>query len=252
LPVARAEANLLRACGTWAAAAEGGWTWEAPGLFAAGCSSGQRSFNQVFVTAPDPDRSDLMRAISQYAATGGRFRLRLRDDLHESVRGTVESAGLERHGGIPTMTFSGELADSGGTGFRIEPVVDESRLTDHVNTVAEAFDWSPQDLRRVFTPALLSDPEWTAFVGYEDGVSVTTAQLVVHHGVAGLYYVATVKAARRKGYGEAITRHAVREGQAHGCDLVSLQASPAGFSVYQRMGFEVVGEYVTYVPSEHA
>lgn len=61
-----------------------------------------------------------------------------------------------------------------------------------------------------------------------------------------------MKAAQRKGYGDAITRHAVREGLARGCDLVCLQASPDGRPVYKRLGFNVIGEYVTYVPSENA
>ena len=150
------------------------------------------------------------------------------------------------------MTFAGELTEDPDVGLRIEPAVDEATLAAHVRIVTEGFDWTPDTLGRIFTPALLDRPAWSAWVGYIDGVAVATAQLVVHANVAGLYYVATVKEARRRRYGEAITRHAVREGQARGCDLICLQASPAGRPVYERLGFEAIGEYVTYVPSEDA
>lgn len=245
----RVEPNLLRACEIWAAAAEGGWTPSKKGLYAFGCAAGQRAFNQVFVTAPGLDADALRALTSRYEH--GRFRLRMRDDLHEGVRVTLEAAGLQRQGGIPTMTFTGEL-DAADAGLLIEPVTNEARLAEHVRIVTEAFGWTPDTLGRIFTPKLLEQPDWAAWVGYADGCAVATAQLVVHENVAGLYYVATVKAARRKGYGDAITRHAIREGQVRGCDLVCLQASPDGRPVYERLGFSVIGEYVTYVPSEDA
>ena len=53
-----------------------------------------------------------------------------------------------------------------------------------------------------------------------------------------------------KGYGDAITRAAIVEGQERACDLVCLQASPLGRPVYERLGFSVIGEYVTYISKD--
>lgn len=222
------------------------------GIVAVGCAAGYRSFNQIFVTAPDLERAALAEAIPWYAPVGGHFRLRMRADLPDSVRATLESAGLVRRGGLPTMAFTGDLIGGADTGLSIERVGDERALADHVRVVSEAFEWPTDDLGRVFTAGLLSQANWAGWVGYEGDEPVASSQLVVHQGVAGLYYVGTMEAARGKGYGEAITRAAIAEGQARGCDLVCLQASPLGRPVYERLGFEVIGEYITYVPSEDA
>jgi hypothetical protein len=47
-------------------------------------------------------------------------------------------------------------------------------------------------------------------------------------------------------YGEAVTARAMLEGWARGCDMASLQASPAGYPVYIRLGFKDVAYYKTY------
>jgi len=246
----RVEPNVLRACEIWAAAAEGGWARRTSSIMAVGCDAGYRSFNQMFVTAPKIDRAELDEAISWYSPVSGHFRLRMRGELLAGVQETLEAAGLVRRGGIPTMTFSGALTQGAEASLRVERVRDGRALDDHTKVVAGAFDWTTGDLGRVFGPGLLQENDWAGWVGYEGDEPVAASQLVVHGGVAGLYYVGTMQDSRGKGYGETLTRTAVIEGQARGCDLASLQASPMGRPVYERIGFEVKGEFVTWVPAD--
>lgn len=246
----RVEPNLLHSCQTWARAADGGWVLAAEGVVAMGCEARHRAFNQTFLTSPTPGVATLRDAISRYEQ--GPFRMRFRDELYDGLTPVIEALGLERQGGIPTMTMAlgGEVSVP-ATGLRITRVTDTATLAAHVRVVADGFSgWIPETLGRVFTSKLLDEPSWAGWVGYENDVPVASSQLVVHGNVAGLYYVATVKAAQRKGYADAITRAAMREGFARGCDLVCLQASPAGRPVYERIGFNVIGEYITYVPRE--
>jgi ribosomal protein S18 acetylase RimI-like enzyme len=245
---------MLRAATAWARAAVGGRSWSRDGLFCSVSAARMRSFNQLFVTSPAVDREALREGVASYA--GRRFRLRLREELDEPLRQTLESCGLIQQGGIPCLAFSpGDQSlesPPSGDSLRIEPVSGKRTLEDHVRIVAEAFDAQPDELGRVFTPALLADEAWSAWVGYEGTTAVATTQLVVHENTGGLYYVGVVDAARRKGYGEAITRHAVRAAMSRGCDLASLQASPMGRPVYERLGFRVICEYVTYVSEDSA
>jgi predicted acetyltransferase len=60
--------------------------------------------------------------------------------------------------------------------------------------------------------------------------------------------VATRAKFRRRGVGEALTWHAVREGVAAGCRSATLQASEMGRPIYERMGFRLVAPYKTFVP----
>ena len=67
---------------------------------------------------------------------------------------------------------------------------------------------------------------------------------------AGVYSIATVPSARRRGYGAAMTARVVADGVAAGCDVAALQASEMGRPIYERLGFRTVVRYVTY--ADHA
>jgi ribosomal protein S18 acetylase RimI-like enzyme len=62
-----------------------------------------------------------------------------------------------------------------------------------------------------------------------------------------VYWVATSPAARRRGFGELVTRAAVRAGFEHGADLVVLQATAAGEPVYRKIGFDTFTQYGRYL-----
>jgi len=95
---------------------------------------------------------------------------------------------------------------------------------------------------------LLALPGVSLYSGVVDGTVVATSLLVATGDVAGIYWVATLEAHRRRGYGEALTWAAVDGGRALGCGIASLQASKAGRPVYARMGFEHVLDYAHLLP----
>jgi ribosomal protein S18 acetylase RimI-like enzyme len=243
----RAEANLAAAIRVWATAAEGGELLESPGLIALRVDAPLRAFNQAILL----DRESVARDLGTAAAwfdDRPRFRIRLREELVRGQEAPVAAAGLTSHGGIPSLALAPisavEASDIPGVVIRS---VDETNLSDHVSVVQGAFDWEDRALATVFTTRLLHDPAWHAYVAYMDGEPAATAQLVVAGAVAGLYYIGTRAGFRSRGFGEAVTRHAIHHGAALGCEMASLQASPAGYPVYKRIGFEDVAYYRTYV-----
>ena len=80
----------------------------------------------------------------------------------------------------------------------------------------------------------------TRWLGIADGRPVTTTRLHTAVGVAGIYAVVTAADARRRGYGAAITRHALQVARDGGLRIASLQASSAGLGIYERIGFRVL------------
>lgn len=248
--VLTAEANLLRAARVWAEASMDGGVRGRPGMLVTRSRVGIRSFNQVFLTGELPDRAELKEVISEYAGVGLRFRLRLRQELEGSLSPILVGLGMTQLGGIPCMALIGSPSPrSSPRELEIQEVVDEQGLSSHVRVVAQAFEWPPDELAKVFTPSLLRRSGWRGYVGYVNDQAVATSQLVMGEGAAGVYYVATLAGWRRRGFGEALTRHALSEGQRYGCSITSLQASPMGHPIYEQMGFKDVGRYVTYVPA---
>jgi ribosomal protein S18 acetylase RimI-like enzyme len=84
-------------------------------------------------------------------------------------------------------------------------------------------------------------PHIAAFVAYVDDAPAACAMTLVSHGVAGVFYVATVESARRRGLGDALTRIAARAGFALGARAAWLGASEMGAGLYRRIGFVELG-----------
>ena len=84
------------------------------------------------------------------------------------------------------------------------------------------------------------------FTGFFEGQPVTVSSLVVTGRTAGIYGVATIPAYRQRGFGEAMTWRAIREGVERGCEMANLTASDLGRPVYERMGFRVVAPFLIF------
>jgi ribosomal protein S18 acetylase RimI-like enzyme len=79
---------------------------------------------------------------------------------------------------------------------------------------------------------------WRHYIGYLQDKPVAVASLLLHAGIAGIYGVATIPGARRKGAGTAITRHALREASRQGYHVAVLAPSEMGLEMYRHIGFQ--------------
>lgn len=102
---------------------------------------------------------------------------------------------------------------------------------------AEAFEGPPERMTAFLHPKLVN-PACAVVTAYLDGVPASTATIVVSDGVAGVYGVGTVTAARRRGLGAAVTLAALHEAVRRGCDLAFLNPTDSGEPLYRALGFE--------------
>jgi ribosomal protein S18 acetylase RimI-like enzyme len=103
----------------------------------------------------------------------------------------------------------------------------------------------------VFDEGVAARQSFVCWVGYRDGLPITTAATVSTGGVIGLYNVATAPEYRQRGFGEAITRHAIdaamrENGSPEANTRVVLQSTSDGLRLYQRMGFRPVTRILVY------
>jgi GNAT superfamily N-acetyltransferase len=80
------------------------------------------------------------------------------------------------------------------------------------------------------------------YLGYLDGEPAAASTLFLGAGVAGAYDVATVPHARGRGLGTALTCVPLTEARALGYRVGVLQSSEMGYPIYQRLGFQKVGD----------
>ncbi|MFJ2769245.1 GNAT family N-acetyltransferase [Streptomyces sp. NPDC087300] len=136
------------------------------------------------------------------------------------------------------------------TGPDIRPVTTREQLADYAHVLAANWDPPATTVSRFFAAAapwaLAAGCPARYLVGYADGRPVCTAEVFLHAGVAGVYNIATLAAARRRGHGGAITLAALRTARDAGYGTAVLQASAEGEPVYRRLGFEACGRFTEY------
>jgi ribosomal protein S18 acetylase RimI-like enzyme len=133
----------------------------------------------------------------------------------------------------------------------VRAVSDERGVLDYGRVVALAND-DPGERERA--PLLFHDqtiiaPHIAAFVAYAGAEPVACAMTLVSHRVAGVFYVATVEHARRRGLGDALTRIAARAGFELGAQAAWLGASEMGAGLYRRIGFVELGSTLVELES---
>lgn len=151
------------------------------------------------------------------------------------------------------MPMEGMVASALEPPIRELPALDFKPVTDEETRQAVSeLNARGYDMPTELMAAAVAVPElWTAMdgtVGYADGAPASTASVVPIDGIAYVALVATHPEQQKRGYAEAVLRHALaRARDAHGCERTVLHATPAGRPVYTRMGYEDVITYHVYL-----
>lgn len=85
------------------------------------------------------------------------------------------------------------------------------------------------------------------YVARDQGRSAAAVMAFEHEGDCGVYNVATIPEARRRGLGTALTAHAVYAARDRGCETASLQSTEMAERVYAAVGFRDLGRFDEFV-----
>jgi ribosomal protein S18 acetylase RimI-like enzyme len=184
------------------------------------------------------------RATEFFAGEPAGFIVLVRRPEDEDIERAAVARGFragwtERPMALTAAPSAGAVADD----VDVRVVADKEAVLDYGRVVALAND-DPGEHERA--PLLFHDdtivaPHIAAFVAYLGAEPVACAMTLLSHRVAGIFYVATVEHARRRGLGDALTRMAARAGFAMGADAAWLGASKMGAGLYRRIGFDDLG-----------
>lgn len=132
--------------------------------------------------------------------------------------------------------------------FDIRPVRSAAELNVFAQTLAPGDEWVERFYQQVAGVILSDLSPQRFFLGYDQEIPVATAELTIAGGVAGIYNISTLADYRRRGYGTAITAHALHQARQLGYQISVLQASADGARIYQRLGFSPAGQITEYKP----
>jgi ribosomal protein S18 acetylase RimI-like enzyme len=128
-------------------------------------------------------------------------------------------------------------------GFKVTRVTNPAEFAIHLRTAADIAGLDPDLNATWLGPGIVDDPTAALFVGYAEGAPIATSMSIHTTHVTGIYNVGVSEAARRRGYGWAMTLAAIMAGVQAGCTIASLQSSPMGYPVYAAHGFRTLFGY---------
>jgi ribosomal protein S18 acetylase RimI-like enzyme len=128
----------------------------------------------------------------------------------------------------------------------IELVIDDAAFHEATRVMFAGFEM-PEAVMPMFEERYRGfcvgpDAMQRVFLGRIDGQPVATSLGFVLDGVLGIYNVATIPEARRRGAGAAVTAAAMTDGRSLGAHTAILEASTMGRSMYEQLGFHEVCE----------
>ena len=165
----------------------------------------------------------------------------------------LQARGLTQAGTLTGMAVDLEaLVDDlpAPQGFAVERVRDAAAFQRWRRAYVDGFAM-PESAARALLDCYAAigfddDLPFRHYIGVLAGETVASATLFLGAGVAGVWHVGTIPAARRQGIGTAMTLAALQDARALGYAVGTLYASDMGTGFYRRVGFKQYGKAVQY------
>lgn len=249
----RCAAEMYASGKGYLAAIPGSQWWEHGTFVAYVCGHPFPPFNGVMATSRPGRVDELDAALDRVVASGLPHLLRMRHgDAGTDNRLTERGYVLAETDPAMVLERAADVTVPWVDGLAVEEVHGADGLAEHLDVVCEAFD-SPRELtEQVVTVELMADADAHVYVGRVGGEAVTTAVAYRTGESVGVYSVGTPISLRGKGYGAAITAHAIADGVRDGASWAYLMSSELGFGVYAGLGFRTVDHWDLWVPAEPA
>jgi len=212
-------------------------------------------FNLVIARNPELTVDAIREIIDRYRQNQLPFRwVMLPSQTGSALVSRLETAGLVRRSTSPAMVLAlDDLKRSHPKppNLHLEPVLDFAGLEDFTRTLNAADFHAPEEVARELPALLQPGPKESRLgllVGRENARPVATSLRFCSEGAVGIYAVSTLLEARGRGIGSTMTYDAIEDGrEASHAPYAVLVSTTLGFPVYRRLGFEVCGEFATYV-----
>lgn len=212
-------------------------------------------FNVAILTGRDRSgdalQSDAQNACVWAAALGVPWLLLV---THEALEpGTDAVALLDEHGLAPLMPMTGMLASRVAPAARIPEGLelrvpnDDAGCATVLDVNAEAYAM-PLDAAKSVLGTQAFWRNHFLVLGWAGGQPVSSSAVMMVDGYRYVALVATAPGQQRRGYADAVMRHALEvSAQVHGEQPTVLHASAAGFPVYERMGYAPISTHTIFM-----
>lgn len=169
----------------------------------------------------------------------------IRDDAPAGLREQIHALGMNSWGGATMMyldlaQWNPSYAPTPPPGVsyrRLATDLSDHSRPDALRIISEVFDVAPFPMSRWTS----ENPAFTLYVAHWWNQPVATVSTLPARETVGVFHVATLPEARRRGIAGNLLLLALREAQAAGYTSAALTATPEGQHLYAQLGFRVCG-----------
>jgi ribosomal protein S18 acetylase RimI-like enzyme len=208
-----------------------------------------RDLNGMWVDS-DAAATQIETARAEAQELGTPFGVMVREGRSPAVEQAALELGFEATVRIPGMAVTrDELREPAASEVQVLRVETADGLAQALAVGASGFGIAPELAASIYSLEVAALDGLRYYLARVDGRDVATAAGFTIGDATTIFSVATSPEHRGKGYGSAVTAHAVRDGFAAGAEVAVLQSSAMGESVYRRLGFRELELYVLYTVS---
>jgi ribosomal protein S18 acetylase RimI-like enzyme len=214
-------------------------------------------YNALFLTEQLTDSETLQNRVQEAAAymrgysNGGLFVVCL-DNLFGAAKESLPAILDKTNFVVPALPLTGMEGDilpmdaPGHPALRFERVVAGTQtLQDLAQLNCVAYHLPVEMGRCVVDEHTFWGEDVYGFVAYEANKPVSTTTAMVQEDCLYVLLVATASEARRKGYAEAVLRHALHAAHAAtGIRRTVLHSTEAGYPLYLRVGYDTTAKFI--------
>jgi ribosomal protein S18 acetylase RimI-like enzyme len=208
-----------------------------------------RDLNGMWVDN-DAAASHIEDAQAEAKELGTPFSIMVREERSPAVEQAAMDLGFQQTVQFPGMAVTPhEFRDSTVPDVEVLRVETADGLAQVLAVAAAGFGIPPELAASICSLEVAALEGLIYYLARADGRDVSTAAGFTIGGGTAIFSVATAPDDRGKGYGGAVTAAAVHDGFKAGAEFAVLQSSPIGESVYRRLGFRDVENYLLYTAS---
>jgi GNAT superfamily N-acetyltransferase len=201
----------------------------------------ESAYNQLHLDADADHGRALEQALGYFAAHGLPWRVYAEQDS-PAVDTFAARFGVRREPLYPVLNRPADPVGGWATGgLELSVASGLADLRAFVDCAGAAYRFNSALLKPLVHQRALDDPALRFHLGRLDGQVVAISVSVRHEDTVGIYFVGVRRQHRRHGFGRLLTGQALRA--VPEASVAVLQATSAGLSLYQSMGFAVVAEY---------
>jgi ribosomal protein S18 acetylase RimI-like enzyme len=243
-----ANENFLASFGTLAEHCEAGTQRRYGGVFAFVTGLPVSLFNGCAVVEQVAEE-DLGEALDWVGGHDLPCRIFVVAELADALTDVLSARGFERgEVSYPALVLH-PVPEAPQPGSDVEVMRVDQDGPDAFRAMGVALGLEPGVAERMFPDSFVDDRRVQAFVGNLAGRPVGYALAIASELASGVYNVATLPEARRRGVGTALTWAAVGAGRQAGFDCAVLQSTPMARGLYEAMGFRKVVDYAVFRPT---